>query len=108
MTIMALAEQRPELFGDRVVGVALIGTSSGKLAELTFGLPAALAPVARRVVPFVTRGMRARPSTFELSRRIGTDLAFVLTEAAGVRQRRRQPVAGRVRREDDRRHARPT
>ncbi len=79
MTVMALAEQRPELFGTRVTGVALIGTSSGKLAELTFGLPGAVAPVARRVLPFLTRGMRARPSTFELSRRIGTDLAFVLT-----------------------------
>jgi len=80
MTAMALAEQRPELFGTRVIGVALIGTSSGRLAELTFGLPAAVAPLARRVLPFLTRGMRARPSTFELSRRIGTDLAFVLTK----------------------------
>ncbi len=79
MTVMALAEQRPELFGTRVIGVALLGTSSGKLAELTFGLPKAVAPVARRVLPFLTRGMRARPSPFELSRRIGTDLAFVLT-----------------------------
>lgn len=29
MTLMALAEQRPELFGDRVVGVVLIATSAG-------------------------------------------------------------------------------
>ena len=31
MTIMALAEQHPELFGDRVVGVALISTTAGGL-----------------------------------------------------------------------------
>ncbi|MCA1720902.1 MAG: alpha/beta hydrolase [Actinobacteria bacterium] len=29
MTIMALAEQRPELFGDRVVGVMLLATGAG-------------------------------------------------------------------------------
>lgn len=78
MTIMALADQRPELFGDRVVGVALLGTSSGRLAELTFGLPAALAPVTRRALPWVTRSMRRRPGAFERGRRLGTDLAFVI------------------------------
>ena len=33
MTIMALARQRPELFGPRVAGAFLLATSSGKLAE---------------------------------------------------------------------------
>jgi pimeloyl-ACP methyl ester carboxylesterase len=33
MTIMALARQRPELFGDRVVGAFLLATSSGGVAE---------------------------------------------------------------------------
>jgi pimeloyl-ACP methyl ester carboxylesterase len=37
MTIMALAEQRPELFADRVRGVALIGTSAGEVGRQ--GLP---------------------------------------------------------------------
>jgi pimeloyl-ACP methyl ester carboxylesterase len=37
MTIMALAEQRPELFADRVRGVALIGTSAGEVGRT--GLP---------------------------------------------------------------------
>ena len=31
MTIVALAEQHPELFGDRIVGVALISTTAGGL-----------------------------------------------------------------------------
>ena len=35
MTIMALADQQPELFGDRVIGVALVATSPGRLAEVT-------------------------------------------------------------------------
>src|SRR3954467_5218878 len=33
MSIMALARQRPELFGDRVVGVLLLATSAGGLVE---------------------------------------------------------------------------
>jgi len=38
MTIMALAQQRPEVFG-RVVGAAFIATSSGRLDTVTLGLP---------------------------------------------------------------------
>src|SRR3954469_12304596 len=33
MSVMALARQRPELFGDRVVGVFLLATSDGGLVE---------------------------------------------------------------------------
>ena len=77
MTIMALADQHPELFGQRVVGVALLGTSTGKLASVTFGLPTVFQGVSRRVLPWVTRGMRGNPEVFERGRRIGTDLAFV-------------------------------
>jgi pimeloyl-ACP methyl ester carboxylesterase len=39
MTIMALAEQRPELFADRVVGVALLCTSAGDLGSLDLARP---------------------------------------------------------------------
>jgi pimeloyl-ACP methyl ester carboxylesterase len=38
MAILALAEQRPEVF-DRVAGIALISTSSGELNTVTLGLP---------------------------------------------------------------------
>jgi pimeloyl-ACP methyl ester carboxylesterase len=78
MTVMALADAHPELFGDRVVGVALLSTSTGELAELTLGLPAALSGAGRRVLPWLTRGMARRPSVFERGRRLGTDLAFLL------------------------------
>jgi pimeloyl-ACP methyl ester carboxylesterase len=81
MTIMALADQHPELFGTRVVGVALLSTSTGKLAEAAFGLPSAIVPVTKRVVPFLTRGMRSRPELFERGRRLGTDLAYVISRS---------------------------
>lgn len=81
MTVMALADQRPELFGERIIGVALLSTSTGKLAGAAFGLPAAVAPVTSRVLPFLTRGMRRRPQVFERTRRLGTDLAFLLSRS---------------------------
>ncbi|WP_238164516.1 alpha/beta fold hydrolase [Kribbella pittospori] len=39
MTLMALADQRPELFGSRIAAAALVSTSSGHIAEGAFGLP---------------------------------------------------------------------
>jgi pimeloyl-ACP methyl ester carboxylesterase len=81
MTIMALADQRPELFGARITAVALLSTSTGKLAEAAFGLPSAVVPVTNRVLPFVTRGMRNRPEVFERGRRLGTDLAFLISRS---------------------------
>jgi len=87
MTIMALADARPDLFGTRIVGVGLLSTSTGRLAEVMFGLPAALSPVTRRALPWLTRGMRRRPRPFERTRRLGTDLAFLIArhEAFGSR-----------------------
>lgn len=82
MTIMALAAQHPEVFGDRVTGVVLMSTSTGRLAELTFGLPAAMTHVTKRVMPYLTRGMRGRPALFEGGRRLGTDLAFIASRRA--------------------------
>ena len=79
MTIMALADQHPELFGRRIVGVVLMSTSTGMLAHATFGLPGLIKPVSRRVLPLVTRGVRSRPKLIERGRRFGTDLTFVLS-----------------------------
>jgi pimeloyl-ACP methyl ester carboxylesterase len=50
MTIMALAEQRPELFSSLVTGVAFISTSSGQLGTVSYGLPPLLGGPARRFV----------------------------------------------------------
>ncbi len=47
MTIMQLAADHPELFGDTVVGVMLVSTSSR--------LPLVSSPAARRIVPFARR-----------------------------------------------------
>ena len=41
MSILALARQRPELFGDRVVGVFLLATSAGGLVVAALGVTGA-------------------------------------------------------------------
>ena len=83
MTIMALAEQAPELFGSKVVAVALVDTSSGGMAEVTLGLPAALAmvparllPYADRTAPIQRRAERLRAVDSDLARWVNARVAF--------------------------------
>jgi pimeloyl-ACP methyl ester carboxylesterase len=91
MTIMALADRRPALFGSRVLGVALVNTSSGQLAELTLGLPDALGKVVRRAVPGVVRGMGKRGALVDRGRRLGADVAFVVTRRMAFADREVSP-----------------
>jgi pimeloyl-ACP methyl ester carboxylesterase len=79
MTVMALADAHPEYFGSRIVGVALLSTSTGRLSEVTLGLPAALARLRAPVMPLLLRGMKTRTALIERTRRIGTDIAWLLT-----------------------------
>jgi len=79
MTIMALADRHPELFGPRVIGVALLSTSTGRLAEVTLGFPALTARLRAPVLPLALRLMRSRSALIERSRRLGSDLAWLLT-----------------------------
>ncbi|MCX4527574.1 MULTISPECIES: alpha/beta fold hydrolase [unclassified Streptomyces] len=76
MTIMALAEQFPELVRDRVLGVALVGTSSGGLGEVTYGLPlpAAGLSAVRRVLPGVLKALGSQVELVEKGRRATADL----------------------------------
>ncbi len=79
MTVMALVEAHPEYFGPRVVGVALLSTSTGRLAEVSLGLPAALAKLRAPILPLLLRGMRSRAALIERGRRVGSDIAWLLT-----------------------------
>jgi pimeloyl-ACP methyl ester carboxylesterase len=81
MTIMGLAALRPELFGTRVVGAALISTSSGNLADLNFGLPEFLTRVRAVTLPLAAWTMRRRPAFAERTRRVAADLVSVLTRS---------------------------
>ncbi|MFC6884306.1 MULTISPECIES: alpha/beta fold hydrolase [Actinomadura] len=80
MTIMALAERHPELFGDQVVAVALVNTSCGDLAEMTLGLPMALAKLVRPLAPGALRGLGRRADLVDRARGLGADVAFMVTK----------------------------
>ncbi|EPH39339.1 alpha/beta hydrolase [Streptomyces aurantiacus] len=74
MTTMALADQFPELIRERVVGVVLVGTSSGKLGEVSFGLPVAGVNAVRRVLPGVLKALGSQAALVEKGRRATADL----------------------------------
>lgn len=79
MTIMALAEQNPELFNDRVVGVGLIATSAGDLDSVALGMPAPLAKTRKPLTPALTAALRVSPGIVDGIRRLGSDVAWLLT-----------------------------
>ncbi|MCB5165918.1 alpha/beta hydrolase [Streptomyces bambusae] len=74
MTIMALGAIDPALVRDRVAGAAFIGTSSGRLGEVTYGLPAAGMGLVRRVLPGVLRALGSEAELVERGRRATADL----------------------------------
>jgi len=80
MTVMALADAHPQLFADRVIGVALVSTSPGRLAEVTFGVPAAAGRVLRRAAPKALAALNRRPGLVARGRHLGGDIEFVLTK----------------------------
>jgi pimeloyl-ACP methyl ester carboxylesterase len=79
MTIMALADEHPELFTERVSGVALISTSAGEVASggLSGSLLSRNNPLTRSV------GLLARlqPSLVEGVRRVAGDLIWSITRS---------------------------
>ncbi|WP_251054018.1 alpha/beta fold hydrolase [Streptomyces sp. ISL-66] len=74
MTVMGLADQFPELVRDRVAGVVLVGTSSGRLHEVTYGLPSVGFGAVRRLLPGVLRALGSQVELVEKGRRATADL----------------------------------
>jgi len=68
MTIMALAEQRPELFARRVVGVALLCTSAGDLGSLSLARP--FLSERSKLTAFGAMAAARRPEIVEWGRRL--------------------------------------
>ena len=84
MTIMALADQRPDLFGTRVQGVALLATSAGGIADVDLGLPRPIARLAHRVAPSIGAALESEgpvSGLVERARRSSSDLGLLITRA---------------------------
>jgi pimeloyl-ACP methyl ester carboxylesterase len=92
---MGLAALRPEVFGTRIVGAALISTSTGNLADLTFGLPDVLTRVRAAVFPLAAWTMRHRPAFAERTRRIAADVVSAATWSLSFASTDVDPALGR-------------
>ncbi|MFD4022869.1 alpha/beta fold hydrolase [Streptomyces sp. NPDC058576] len=95
MTMMALADQYPALIRDRVAAVALIGTSSGKLGEVNFGLPVAGVNAVRRVLPGVLKALGSQAELVEKGRRATADLFAGLIKRYSFGSRDVDPAVSR-------------
>ncbi len=80
MTVMALADQHPELFGSKVIGAVLISTSATTIDPVTW-LPSPLRPAARLAMPSMMSGAsKGRlAEVVERGRHSAGDIAFLST-----------------------------
>jgi pimeloyl-ACP methyl ester carboxylesterase len=79
MTIMALADGHPELFRDRVAGVALIGTTAGNWHGVTVeGLPAYGTKLLHRVAPGVLKALGRQAALVERGRKASSEFTALL------------------------------
>ncbi|TDC91170.1 alpha/beta hydrolase [Saccharopolyspora aridisoli] len=90
MTIMALAEQNPRLFADRVRAVALVGTSAGQLGEA--GLPRTWLSRANPVPRGLALLSGLNPGLVERTRRMGDRLAWSIIRALSFGDRKVSPA----------------
>jgi pimeloyl-ACP methyl ester carboxylesterase len=95
MTVLSLAQRRPELFGTRVAGVALVSTSGGGLGDLDFGLPHLLTRLRTAVLPVAAWTMRRRPAFAERTRRLAKDVVSAATWSLSFSSTDVDPALGR-------------
>jgi pimeloyl-ACP methyl ester carboxylesterase len=80
MSIIALAEQHPELFGDRVVGVGLISTTAGGLDPSRILLPLVPAKLGGELTHRTVRTLARSHRLVDGVRRAGRTVAVVATD----------------------------
>ncbi|MGI8900465.1 MAG: alpha/beta fold hydrolase [Nocardioides sp.] len=80
MAIMAYAEEHPELFGDRVVGAALISTTAGGLRP--HRTISRLIPdrIGGTIGPRLMAALARAPELVDSARRGGSNIGFLVTE----------------------------
>jgi pimeloyl-ACP methyl ester carboxylesterase len=80
MSIIALAEQHPELFGDTIIGVGLVSTTAGGLDVGRILLPIAPAKLGGDLTARAIRGLRRGHRGVDAVRRLGASVAEVATD----------------------------
>jgi pimeloyl-ACP methyl ester carboxylesterase len=79
MTVMALAEQRPDVFGSRVVGACLLATSAGRVVESALGWLGSALLLRTGVFRFYLWWLKLWAPVLELFRIRGSRLAYLFT-----------------------------
>jgi pimeloyl-ACP methyl ester carboxylesterase len=79
MVVMAYADAHSKAFGDRIVGVALLTTSPGRLAEMTLGLPAALMQRVWPVAPTVVNRVATHPLAVRRGMKADRGIGLMIT-----------------------------
>ena len=92
MSIIALAEQHPELFGDKVVGVGLISTTAGGLDPGRILFPMLPLGLGGRVMGRPCARSTRGHQVVDLARRWGHAAAEVVDRPLRVRRRRAWPL----------------
>ncbi len=80
MTIMAFAEHHAELFGDKVVGTALVSTLPGGMKTSRMFTGRAGDRMLGQLMPRVVAGLARTPELVDSARRRGSNLGFVVTD----------------------------
>ena len=80
MTVLSLAERRPDLFGTKVVGVALIATTAGGLDVGRILFPILPAGIGEGVISRVVRTLSRSSGLVDRVRDLGHDVATVVTD----------------------------
>ncbi len=80
MTVMSLARQRPELFADRVVAVALLATSPGGINTVPLGFPEQVAPVVHLAGSLAAQALVKRQPLVDRTRSRTSDLGILITK----------------------------
>jgi pimeloyl-ACP methyl ester carboxylesterase len=79
MTIVALAEEHPELFGDRVAGVALLSTTAGGLSTSRIIAPLIPERLGGELLTRVTGLLSKAPELVDSARTRGSNIGYLLT-----------------------------
>lgn len=81
MTVLSLAEKRPDLFGTKIVGAALWSTTAGGLDPGRILFPMLPAGIGGGVMGRVVRSLARGSRTIDRIRGLGHDAALVITDA---------------------------
>ena len=80
MAIVALAEQHPGLFGDRVIGVALVSTTAGGMRTHKILSPIIPERLAGTITPRVMAALAKAPELVDSARRRGSNIGYLVAD----------------------------